>query len=317
MDFTTLGRTGLRTSIVGLGCGGHSRLGQRAGKSEAESIAVVHKALELGINLIDTAEAYGTEPIVGKAIKIVPRADVIISTKKGVRRDEERLNATEFAAGIDACLQRLDTDYIDIFHLHGLRAEDYAHAKDEIVPVLLDYKAAGKVRFLGVTETFGSDSGHEMAARALADELADDLWDVMMIGFNVLNQSARARVFPHTMAKKIGVLDMFAVRRAFSDVDHLPEVLQELIDDGLVDPAQVDLENPLGFLLEDGKAETLAEAAYRFCRYEPGVDVVLSGTGNPDHLIANIESLHKPPLPADDVAKLRQIFEKVDTVSGN
>lgn len=313
MDYTTLGRTGLRTSIVGLGCGGHSRLGQNTGKSEAESIAVVHKALELGINLIDTAEAYGTEPIVGKAIKIVPREEVFLSTKKGVLRDDERVTAAEFAAGIDRCLQRLDTEYIDIFHLHGLLPKDYAYAMDEIVPVLLEYKAAGKLRFLGVTESFGTDTEHGMVKLAKAD----DLWDVMMIGFNVLNQSARERVFPHTMAENIGVLDMFAVRRAFSNLEHLPKVLQDLIDEGLVDPAQVDLDNPLGFLLEGGKAETLAEAAYRFCRHEPGVDVVLSGTGNPDHLVDNIESLHKPPLPAEDVARLRAIFEKVDTVSGN
>src|SRR5215468_11598512 len=82
MEYTILGWSGLKVSIAGLGCGGASRLGQAAGKSEQESIAIVRLALDLGINLFDTAEAYGTETIVGKALAGVPRDQVIISTKK-------------------------------------------------------------------------------------------------------------------------------------------------------------------------------------------------------------------------------------------
>ena len=66
MQHVTLGRTGLEVSVAGLGCGGHSRLGQSYGATEAESIAVVHCALDLGINLVDTAQVYGTEEIVGQ-----------------------------------------------------------------------------------------------------------------------------------------------------------------------------------------------------------------------------------------------------------
>ena len=66
MQQVTLGRTGLQVSVAGLGCGGHSRLGQSYGATEAESVAVVHRALDLGINLVDTAQVYGTEAIVGQ-----------------------------------------------------------------------------------------------------------------------------------------------------------------------------------------------------------------------------------------------------------
>ncbi len=68
MDYTTLGRTGLRVSVAGLGCGGNSRLGKADGRSFAESVAVVRRALDLGVNFLDTAAAYGTEEIVGDAI---------------------------------------------------------------------------------------------------------------------------------------------------------------------------------------------------------------------------------------------------------
>src|SRR5690554_2836755 len=107
MEQVTLGRTGLRVGVMGLGAGGHSRLGQSQGKSEADSIAVVRRALELGANLIDTAEAYRTESIVGKALKDVPRDSYVLSTKKGPRANDKPVSAEEFRAGVDACLQRL------------------------------------------------------------------------------------------------------------------------------------------------------------------------------------------------------------------
>ena len=68
MEYVTLGRTGLRVSVAGLGCGGFSRLGLGRGKSEAEAVALIHRALDLGVNLFDTAAAYGTEAVLGKAL---------------------------------------------------------------------------------------------------------------------------------------------------------------------------------------------------------------------------------------------------------
>ena len=69
MQFTTLGKTGLRVSVAGLGCGGNSRIRLGAGLSEAQSIALVREALDLGVNFLDTAIAYETEGIVGQASK--------------------------------------------------------------------------------------------------------------------------------------------------------------------------------------------------------------------------------------------------------
>ena len=81
MEYVTLGRTGMRVSVAGLGCGGFSQLGLARGKSEADAIAIIRQALDLGVNFFDTAAAYGTETVLGKAIKAVPREDVVIATK--------------------------------------------------------------------------------------------------------------------------------------------------------------------------------------------------------------------------------------------
>ena len=82
MNTTTLGRTGLTVTTMGMGCGGPSRVGKGTGKEEAESVAVVRRAIDAGINIIDSAEIYGTEEIVGKAIKGIDRSSIVLCTKK-------------------------------------------------------------------------------------------------------------------------------------------------------------------------------------------------------------------------------------------
>ena len=313
MQYTTLGRTGLKVSVAGLGCGGHSRLGQKTGKTEQESISVVRQALDLGINLIDTAEAYGTERIVGKAIRDVGRDQVVISTKKLCPDPEGDDPSGELWRGVEHSLKRLQTDYVDVFYLHGVRSQQYQYAYETLAPVLGRLREEGKVRFLGVTEAFIPDPQHAMLKQALKD----DCWDVVMVGFNLLNQSARQRVFPHTQTKNIGTMGMFAVRNALSRPVHLKKILAELRDKNQIDPALCEMPDVLGFLTDVGKAETLPEAAYRYCRYEPGLDSVLTGTGNIEHLKENIAALLKEPLPSEDCERLAALFGQVDSVSGN
>ena len=185
------------------------------------------------------------------------------------------------------------------------------------MPALLKLKEQGKVRWLGVTESFTQDTRHEMAQLALADDEAMGCWDVMMVGFNLLNQSARELVFPRMQAQKMGGLAMFVVRRAFSQPERLREILQELADADQIDPSLAQQAEPLDFLIHEGGATSLADATYRYARDEPGLHVVLSGTGNVDHLRENIQSLLRPPLPAADRERVAAIFAQVDSVSGS
>jgi L-galactose dehydrogenase len=310
MEYVTLGKTGLRVSVLGLGGGGHSRLGQRTGATEEESAQLVRRALALGVTFVDTAEAYGTEAIVGRALREVRRDSVVLSTKKSLSSAGRLISGAELERGLDASLARLQADYVDLYHLHGVRADQYDHAVAELVPALLRLREAGKIRFLGITEAFGADTGHQMLGRAVHD----DYWDVVMVGFNMLNQSARERVLAETRRRGTGVLCMFAVRDALSRPEKLRETVGELIRQGLIDPAELDRQDPLGFVLS--AASSLPDAAYRFCRAEPGIHVVLSGTGNVQHLEANIASILQPPLPDDIRARLIELFAQVDTVSG-
>ena len=128
MQYTILGRTALKVSVAGLGCGGFSRLGRGTGRSEAEAVALVRQAHDLGVNLFDTAAAYGTESVVGRAIKSVPRESVVIATKALVLPGESRSAADRAVQSLDDSLRQLGTDYIDIFQLHGVVPGAYDEA---------------------------------------------------------------------------------------------------------------------------------------------------------------------------------------------
>jgi aryl-alcohol dehydrogenase-like predicted oxidoreductase len=84
--------------------------------------------------------------------------------------------------------------------------------------------------------------------------------------------------------------------------------MQELVAEGKLSAADVDVNDPLGFLVHEGGASSMMDAAYRFVRHEPGVHVVLFGTGNPAHVDTNIESILKPPLPKEDHDRLVSVF---------
>lgn len=314
MQYTMLGRTRLRVSVAGLGGGGHSRLGLGVGKSPEDAVGVVRRALDLGVNFIDTAESYETEGAIGQAIHGHDRTRLCLCTKKAVAwRDEPLISAEHLRIGVEGSLSRLRTDYLDVFCLHAVRPHQYDHARNVLVPELLKLRGAGKIRFLGVTEEFLVDTGHDMLGRAVED----DCWDVMMVGFNLLNQSARQRVLPFTQPRGIGTLIMFAVRTALSRPDELKALIADLANQGRIDPEQFDMDDPLGFLTASGVADSVPEAAYRFCRHEPGADVVLFGTGNVEHVDQDVAAILKPPLPQATRDKLADIFARVDNLSGN
>jgi len=304
MDYTTLGRTGLRVSVAGLGCGGFSRLGLSTGGNEASAIAIIHAALDLGVNLLDTAAPYGTEGVVGKAIKGVARDKLVIATKASVIRGGERYAPDRVVASLDNSLRELGVDCIDVFQLHAVPPSGYAYVRDTIVPVLLKEKERGKFRFLGITETSPNDLDHEMILQAVPD----GMWDVVMVAFHMMSQNTREKVFPATLQHRIGTLLMFAVRSIFAQHDRVATTMRELAASGQVPQSLADMAEPLGFLIHPGGASSLTDAAYRYVRHEPGVDVVLFGTGDQAHLRSNIASILKPPLPQADRDRLKQLF---------
>jgi aryl-alcohol dehydrogenase-like predicted oxidoreductase len=333
VETRTLGRTGLSVSLLGLGGGGNSRLGLSTGQSEEHAADVVRAALDLGINLIDTARVYQTERAVGMAIQGRRREQVVISSKSPyLDTNGVLLTAQAFQENLETSLRELGVEMIDIYFIHGLRLDFYEASRERFLPVLEHARRAGKIRFFGITEAFERDTRHEMLGHIVSKHAArdgtahgdvthhhaayDNAWDIFMVGFNILNQSARERVLAVTRQEGIATLGMFAVRRGLIDENLLRVLLQRLAENGEIEPALAaapDLMESLGLR---GVSETLSEAAYRFSAYEPGMDSVLSGTSNAEHLKANLAAVQKGPLPVHTQERLRKIFGNVDSLSG-
>ena len=304
LDNITLGRTGLRVTAGGLGGGGFSRLGIDLGVEHAASI--VRAAYDAGVTFFDTAMAYGSEPAVGQGLRGVTRDEYVISTKF-TYTDFDGNFATEqdLTTALDASLKRLETDYVDIYHLHAVTAEDYKRATETFVPAMIRAREQGKIRFPGITERFVVDTSHRMLPLALAD----DFFDVLMVGYNLLNPSATKTVLPQAIDKNVGVLCMFAVRSALHNPTQLRIDLDRIIAAGQGNAELLSGANPLDFL-------TLPEDAYRFCHHTPGIGVTLTGTKSHEHLAQNLASLSLPPLSADVLARLEAMLGGVDCVSG-
>ena len=304
MHYTSLGKTGLRVSVAGLGTGGFSRMGLKSGKTEDEAARLVLDAVELGINFIDTAPPYGTEGVVGRALKSIRRDSVVVATKSTVYRNNEWWSPQRVVDSLDNSLRLLGTDYVDVFNLHAVEPQMYDYALNTLAPALIAQKEKGKIRHLGLTENPIVDFNNVALKRAVQDPV----WEVFMVGFHMMHQGARDNVFPVTREKGIGTLLMFAVRSIFADPPRVAREMKELAAKGLVEPWLGETDDPLGFLVHDGGAADMIEAAYRFVRHEPGVDVVLFGTGDAAHLRTNVASLLKPPLPDADRRKLAALF---------
>lgn len=154
MKQRALGKQGLKVSAQGLGCMGMSFAYGEA--DEAESIATLHRALELGVNFFDTAEVYGpytNEELLGRAFK-GRRSEAIIATKFGFDiRDGANVGVTsdpaQIRAKVEGSLRRLDTDYIDLLYQHRI---DPQVPIEDVVGVMADLVREGKVRYLGLSE---------------------------------------------------------------------------------------------------------------------------------------------------------------------
>ncbi|HET6343390.1 MAG TPA: aldo/keto reductase [Myxococcota bacterium] len=257
MKYHALGRTGLTVSAAGLGCGGPSRLGLGRGGSTNEAVRLIHRALDLGVTVLDTAPAYGTEGVVGEALGGHRETAVVVTKVSPLDRATGRpVDAAGLQHSLDESLRLLRTERVDVLLLHGVGASLYAHCREVLLPALRAARDAGKCRSFGLTEAYESDMEHRM----LQSALEDNLWDCIMVGLNAVNPSARDMLLPRARYKDVGVLVMRSARDALRDA--MPD-----------------------------EAARRAHNAYKFCAGLPGVHAILVGTSSPAHLEANVAAI--------------------------
>jgi aryl-alcohol dehydrogenase-like predicted oxidoreductase len=307
IQIVKLGSQGLETSRQGLGCMGMSEFYGEA--DDAESIATIHRALELGVTLLDTSDIYGpftNERLVGKAI--ADRRDgVVLATKFGIVRDEDgsRRGIDSSPAYVrkacEASLQRLGIDHIDLYYQHRV---DPRTPIEETVGALGELVAEGKVRFLGLSE-----AAPETIRRAHATHPISAL----QTEYSLWSRELEAEILPTIRELGIGLVPYAPLGRGFLTGRYrtteklgendfrrtVPRFSRDHLDANLATVEVVES-------LAAEKGVTAAQIALAWVHHQ-GEDVVpIPGTTTRRHLETNVAALDVR-LSADELARLRAL----------
>ena len=296
MQYANLGHTNLRLSVLGLGT---VQLGiaygwdQQPPPPDDRVIKLIRRALELGINYIDTAAEYGrSESLVGRACTGLTCRPVI-ATKLSIRDADNAGLLTGQALrqsveqSLRQSLQRLGVDVLELVQLHSL---DTRFATPELLDLLAQYCQRGWVRYWGVT-TYGEEAPLDALDHP-------ELICSMQIPYSALDRRMERKVIPRAQAQGTGVIlrSIFLQGVLSHRLDSLPTSLADLSP----------LVAPLLRLAQDAGMD-LAELALRFAAFASGAHSAIFGTTNVSELEANIRAVEAGPLPPDLVAAMRAI----------
>jgi aryl-alcohol dehydrogenase-like predicted oxidoreductase len=297
MRYRRLGTTGLRVSVIGVGTwqlGGE--WGRRFTPHEVDEL--LDRARGLGVNLVDTAECYGdhlAEELIGPAIHH-HRADWVVATKFGHQFHPEALHQhgrspvqlrtdhwtpTEVVAQLEASLQALQTDYVDLYQMHS--ASEEVFGRHDLWEALNQQVTNGKVRHLGIS-LGGSDI--EQARRA-----AEVGASVLQVGYNRLDQSAEQGVLP--VALDLGVIVREPLANGYLSGKYRPGAWVTAADDWRSGHDPAEARRKLELVEEIGRSEVpagvdMAPWAIAWCLQHPAVSCVVAGCKSVQQLESNV-----------------------------
>jgi aryl-alcohol dehydrogenase-like predicted oxidoreductase len=212
MEYRRFGRTGLRVSRLGLGCGGFGGIGSELslfgqGEGEADAFAIMDRALELGINYFDTADSYGgglSEEIIGRWLRARGvRDEIVLSTKvfnrMGPGPNDVGLSRRHILRAVEDSLRRLQTDWIDLYVTHDVDRET---PLDETLRALDDLVHQGKVRYVGASHMEGWRMTRSLW---ISDRLGLARYEGVQNEYNLLNRRIEAEVLPLAADQELAI----------------------------------------------------------------------------------------------------------------
>lgn len=322
MQFQQLGKSGLTVSKIGLGCNNFGRKNSLTYTQEGTS-AVVNAAIDSGITLFDTADTYGveaglSEQMLGTALR-GKRDKVILATKFGM--DARGANGVDFGArgsrsyiiqSVEASLNRLGTDYIDLYQFHtpdpNTPIEETLRALDELI-------TNGKVRYIG----HSNRAGWQIAeAEYVARELGTERFISAQNHYNLYDRRAELEVLPAARAFGLGVLPYFPLANGMltgkysegkaPEGSRLSFVRQNMVTDADLDQ----LKRYGDFAQQRGITEV--DVAFGWLLAQSPVSSVIAGATKPEQVRANAQAVRWSATP-EDLAELDQIFPTPDPIA--
>ncbi|MCZ6891288.1 MAG: aldo/keto reductase [Chloroflexi bacterium] len=311
MEYRRLGSSGLKVSAVGLGT---NNFGSRM--EEKQSIDLVHHALDIGVNFIDTANIYGTslsEQYIGKAIKEI-RDKLVIATKvsgpQGKGPNDEGGSRAHIMREVENSLTRLQTDYIDLYQMHWWFADTPI---EETLRALDDLVRQGKVRYIGC-----SNYTPWQICEAVWTSRTLHLGSFVSVQpeWSMLNREIEQELVPFSQAYNIGILPYFPLASGFLTGkyrrgDPIPEgtrfhKVPRIAKRTLIDRNFDTLERVERFAAEHGYP--MVELAIAWLLYNQQVSSVIAGASTPEQLDANAKAaeLH---LTAEEIEELDGILK--------
>ncbi len=314
MNYRTLGTTGTKVTPL---CLGAMMFGDWGNQDHDESIRIIHRALDAGINFIDTADVYSrgeSEEIVGKALSGGKRDDVVLATKvHGNMGDDPNQFGNSrrwIVKEIDASLRRLGTDWIDLYQIHRPEADTDI---DETLGALTDLVRAGKVRYIG-SSTFPASQIVE--AQWVAEKRGRERFVCEQPPYSLLVRGIESDVLPTAQRYGMGVIPWSPLAggwlsgRYRKDADAPSSTRAQRLPDryDLSRPEnqrKLDAADALAGLADEA-GMTLIEMALAFVINHPGVTAAIIGPRTMDHL--------ESQLTAADVELSDELLDQIDEI---
>ena len=325
MQLHAFGRTGLKLSVLGFGCGAVGGLMVRGDPADQER--TIARALAAGVNYFDTAVQYGngeSENNLGRVLKRLRPANAVVGTKVRLPPDALGSIGDAVATSLEGSLARLGLDRVDIFHLHNPitvsgsgSALSVQQVLGDVVPAFERLRQEGKIRFLGITAV-----GDTAALQQVIDQRA---FDSAQVVYNMLNPSAAealpnnypaqdyGRLFDHTEKAGTGVVGIRVLAGGAlsgSEARHpIASPPPEPIGSAMSYDADLFRARRLVPLVDEGFATSLTEAATRFALSHPAMGTILVGMATPQQFEDALAAVEKGPLPEAALQRLSTLCQ--------
>ncbi|NBC23795.1 MAG: aldo/keto reductase [Gammaproteobacteria bacterium] len=318
MQYAQLGNTGVRVSRLCLGMMTYGSKEWRDWVLEYDdALPFVAAALEAGINFFDTADVYSngaSEQVLGRALEElgVDREDVVIATKcfNGThdrKRNRWGLSRKHIMAACDESLDRLGTDYIDLYQIHRF---DYRTPMEETIEALSDLVAEGKVRYLGASSMFAWQMAKYLFT---ADTLGAVRFVTMQNHYNLIYREEEREMIPLCLDQKVGLIPWSPLARGY--LARTRDTIKETVRAGSDQFAGYLYRRESDLDIVDRNAEVAArlgvkpaQTALAWMLGKPGVVAPIIGASKPHHLQDAVAALDIE-LSAEDVKSLEELYE--------